>query len=201
MALLYSFEPLTDQHRFIVQKAHEHGPELTVILSQLYQEGAIGKTTLQPSERWQKALCEPFERVIDTAQAGVELDRVACYCNALLDSTLVLELNEEQTNILWADLDKLLRRAVQINDAKSLRSVDLFALGAGFHFLVEHSSDSKSIKDLWPSLCQASSICGHSISFWRAILAFAKREKIGLEGSHIKRAIIRCLGSPSHELR
>lgn len=131
---------------------------------------------------------------------------MAYYCNALLDSTLVLGINEEQTKILWEDLGSLLKQAVKIDSAEKLQPIDLFALGAGFHFFVEHSTDQKSIADLWPALCQASLKCGHSVSFWRALLALAKREKdtLSLDGSHVgplRQALMRCLGSPSHELR
>ncbi|KAF2819632.1 hypothetical protein CC86DRAFT_362587 [Ophiobolus disseminans] len=192
--------------RFIVQKSHEHGPELCVVLPQLYQSGTISKGTLQPSERWQTLLSERIRQLTRIERTDPGLDSLTYLCNALLDSTLVLGTSEEQTKILWQDLGKLLKQAVKIDDAELLTSVDFFALGAGFHFFVEQSSDSKSILDLWPDLCRISSICGHSVSFWRAFLAFGKREstRLSLEGPHtepLKQALIDCLGSPSHELR
>jgi U3 small nucleolar RNA-associated protein 20 len=192
--------------RFIIQKAHEHGPELCAVLPQLYQGGTISRATLQPSEPWQTRLGDPFEQLIQFKKAGDGLEHLVYYCNALLDSTLVLGIKQEQTNKIWGYLKELLKQAVKIETAESLGPVDLFALGAGFHFIVEQSVDQKSIVELWPELCQVSRICGHSISFWRALLALAKREKanLSLDGLHIeslKQALFRCLSSPSHELR
>jgi U3 small nucleolar RNA-associated protein 20 len=192
--------------RFIIQKAHEYGPELCAILPQLHQTGVVSSATLQPSQRWKSSLIEPFDRLTKAEEIGVELDHLAHYCNALLDTTLVLGISQEQTTALWNDLGELLKQALKTDNAESLRSVDLFALGAGFHFFVEQSNDQTSTADLWPALCRVSSICGHSISFWRALLAMAKREKanLSLEGPHVeslKQALMRCLGSPSHELR
>ncbi|KAH3904834.1 hypothetical protein HBI56_226880 [Parastagonospora nodorum] len=192
--------------RFVVQKAHDHGPELCAVLPQLCQSGLISKTALQPSERWQDLLVQPFEQLTKAARLSQESSQLAHYCNALLDTTLVLNIKQERVGKLQRDLGDLLKRSVKIDDAESLQPVDLFALGAGFHFFVEHSTDKKSVADLWPDLCQVSLRCGHSVSFWRALLVLAKKEKdsLSLQGSHIdslKKAIMRCLGSPSHELR
>jgi U3 small nucleolar RNA-associated protein 20 len=139
-------------------------------------------------------------------QSSDEASRLAYYCNALLDTTLVLGIKHEHTKTLSNVLGELLERAAKLDNTDALRSVDLFALGAGFHFFVEHNTDHEYLADLWPALCQVSSKCGQSVSFWRAMLALAKREKNNLpsEGSHIallRQALIHCLGSPSHELR
>lgn len=96
--------------------------------------------------------------------------------------------------------------AINVDNVDSLRPVDLFALGAGFHFLVEQRTDDWSITDLWPVLCRASEICGHYIPFWRALLALTKQssDALTLEGPHVetlKRALMLCLSSPSHEIR
>jgi U3 small nucleolar RNA-associated protein 20 len=118
----------------------------------------------------------------------------------------VLNVDQEQTAMVRADLENLLKRAVKVEQTQLLCPVDLFALGAGFHFFVENSTDTKSVADLWPALCHVSTICGHSVSFWRALLVLVKQQKgnLSLEGSHtdsLKRALMQCLGSPSHELR
>jgi U3 small nucleolar RNA-associated protein 20 len=174
-------------------------------LPQLCQSGTV-PNALQPSERWQSLLVEPFDQLAKTERSDEASSHAAYYCNALLDSTLVLGINEEQTRKLWDDLGSLLRRSIKTDSAEKLQPIDLFALGAGFHFFVEHSTDQKSIADLWPALCHASLKCGHSVSFWRALLALAKREKdsLSLEGPHVsplRQALVHCLGSPSHELR
>jgi U3 small nucleolar RNA-associated protein 20 len=192
--------------RFIIQKAHEHGPELCAVLPLLFQHGVVSSSNLQPSEQWRKRLVEPFEQLTKVERSSDESSRLSYYCNALLDSTLVLGVNQEQTQALWDDLNVLLKQSVKIQSAELLRPVDLFALGAGFHFLVEHSTGQNSTVELWPTLCQVSSICGHSVSFWRAMLALAKRAKgdLALDGSYVeslKRALMDCSGSPSHELR
>jgi U3 small nucleolar RNA-associated protein 20 len=176
------------------------------VLPQLYQSDAISKSTLQPSKRWQTLLTEPFKQLTHISNTSAESKRLSYYCNALLDSTLVLGINEEQTKVLWESLGKLLRQAVKADSPTSLRTVDLFALGAGFHFFVEHNTDTNLEEELWPDLCRISPICGHSVSFWRGLLALTERASINLslEGPHVeplKRALMHCLSSPSHELR
>jgi U3 small nucleolar RNA-associated protein 20 len=166
----------------------------------------VTSATLQPSGPWQTRLTEPFAQLKNSEKTADEMDHLVYYCNALLDTTLVLGVNQEQTIALRDHLGDILKRAVKINSAESLRPLNLFALGAGFHFFVEHSVDQSSTADLWPALCEVSRICGHSVSFWRALLALAKREKasLSLDGPHIeslRHALLRCLASPSHELR
>ncbi|KAH8724417.1 armadillo-type protein [Phaeosphaeriaceae sp. PMI808] len=192
--------------RFIVQRAHEHGPELCAILPQLDQTGAIPMAALPTSERWQSLLGEPFEQLGKIGRLGNESDHLVYYCNALLDTTLLLDISQEQSRAIWNNLEGILQQAVKIETAGALRAFDLFALGAGFHFVVEQSTDKSALAELWPALCQVSLICGQSVSFWRALLTLAKHEKsaLSMRGTHIeslKRALMCCLGSPSHELR
>jgi U3 small nucleolar RNA-associated protein 20 len=192
--------------RFIVQKAHDYGPELCAILPQLSQTSTISSAALIPSQRWQTLLPQPFEELKKIERSDGQLSHLAYYCNALLDTTLVLSVDQEQTAMLRADLEEILKRAVKIEKTELLSPLDLFALGAGFHFFIEHSTDTKAVVELWPTLCEVSSICGHSVSFWRALLVLVKRQRgdLSLEGPHIdslKWALMQCLGSPSHELR
>ena len=176
------------------------------MLPRLYETGTIATGTLHPSERWQQHLVEPFVQITDAAQTATELEHLAYHCNALLDSTIALAINEEHKREVRDLLGTLLRRALGAGELRRRDPVHLFALGAGFHFFVEHSEDPQSMAELWPELCQASGTYGHSVFFWRALLVLAKRENVMLprEGSHtelLKRALMRCLGSPSHELR
>ncbi|KAF1916291.1 armadillo-type protein [Ampelomyces quisqualis] len=192
--------------RFIVQAAHEHGPEICAVLPQLYQAGTVSRSALQPSGRWQTLLIKPFEQLMKADRSDDQSNTLAYYCNALLDTTLVLSIDQAHTSTLQGDLEKLLKRSICIDNVQSLRPVDLFSLGAGFHFLVENRTDDSSMTELWPTLCQGSTIYGHSVSFWRALLALAKRQEKnlsweGLHIEHLKRALMYCLGSSSHELR
>ncbi|KAH7410459.1 armadillo-type protein [Phaeosphaeria sp. MPI-PUGE-AT-0046c] len=192
--------------RFIVQRAHEHAPELCATLPRLCQTGTVSSATLQASERWQAAVVEPFQQLTTAERSSHDSTHLAYHCNALLDTTLVLRVDTSHLLVLRDNLKKLLTAALEVHNAESLRPVDLFALGAGFHFLVEQGTEDWSITDLWPTLCRASEICGHYVPFWRALLALTKQKSdaLILEGPHMepfKRALMRCLSSPSHEIR
>jgi U3 small nucleolar RNA-associated protein 20 len=104
-------------------------------------------------------LVEPFQQLTKVERASDESTRLTHYCNALLDSTLVLGIDQEQTKALWGDLKELLKQAVDVKSTEILHPVDIFALGAGFHFFVEHSTDRNSTAELWPALCLASIAC------------------------------------------
>jgi U3 small nucleolar RNA-associated protein 20 len=192
--------------RFIVQKAHEHELELCVILPQLYERSTFSAGALPSSEKWQALVNAPFQQLILSEKTSEDLDQITHHCNALLNTLNVLGITEEQTRALCDDLEKLLRRAITIDDVQPLRSTDLFATGVGFQFLVEKVGNQQSIADLWPSLCQATNRYGHSLSFWCALLVVLERQRgnLSLEGLHMvpfKRALLRCLSSPSHDLR
>lgn len=128
------------------------------------------------------------------------------YCDALLHTIDILGIDEDKTQGVRDALGALLKHAIVINDKALIKDVDSFAAGGGFHFLAEKASDLHQITDLWPSLCQASTVYGRSLSFWQGLRTLLKREKanIDLEGPHMetfKRALMQCLRSPSHEMR
>ncbi|KAJ4375289.1 U3 snoRNP protein [Neocucurbitaria cava] len=192
--------------RFIAQKAHEYGQEVCVILPQLCQSGVVSTSSLQPSERWQANLNEPFKRLLQPSGNEAELVHTISYCNALLDAIDVLGIPQEKIHGIWDVLGELVKRTINAHHAKSIGRVDIFATGNGLHFLIEKNIDPSLAISLWPSLCQASGIYGHALSFWRAMRTLLGREKAGLplEGPHMepfKRALLQCVQSPSHDLR
>ncbi|XP_014558571.1 hypothetical protein COCVIDRAFT_94096 [Bipolaris victoriae FI3] len=192
--------------RFVTQKTHEHGPQFCAILPQLYQSGALANTTLQPSERWQAILEEPFDELDKSTGTETDLENQTFYCNALLGAIESLRIADDKTREIWNDLAHLLKNAVQGANLTTKRTVDIFATGKGFQFLISKGGDDDQLKSLWPALCQTSNVFGHSIAFWCALLDFLKKHKGDLDttGPHmepLKRTIMHCLGSPSHDLR
>ncbi|KAF1848335.1 uncharacterized protein K460DRAFT_308481 [Cucurbitaria berberidis CBS 394.84] len=192
--------------RFVAHKAHDYGTELCVILPQLCQSGVVSTGTLQPSERWQAHLNRPFEKLIQPCSNHAELVNTTYYCNALLDTIDLLGITQENIHSIWDSLGELVKRTINADNAESVDTVDAFATGNGLHFLIEKNNDRSLAVNLWPSLCQASGLYGHSISFWRAIRTLMEREKANLllEGLHmepLKRALMQCLRSPSHDMR
>ncbi|KAF2031912.1 hypothetical protein EK21DRAFT_62225 [Setomelanomma holmii] len=161
--------------------------------------------TLRPSERWQQRLIQPFRQITDSTKSRAEVERLSYHCNALLDTTIALAISDEHTKTLRDLLGGLLKQSLGDTVADVPRASHLFALGAGLHFYVDHSDASNSVSALWPQLCQASAIFGHSVSFWRALLVLAKREHAELSldqhNEQLRKALMHCLGSPSHELR
>jgi U3 small nucleolar RNA-associated protein 20 len=160
---------------------------------------------LQPSERWQATLEEPFDQLEKSADE-TDLDHQTFYCNALLDTIESLRITDDKTRKIWNDLACLLKNAVEGTSLASKRTIDIFATGKGFQFLVSKGDNNDQMKSLWPALCQTSTVFGHSVAFWRALLDLLKKHKSDLDttGSHmepLKRTVMHCLGSPSHDLR
>lgn len=193
-------------YRFVTQKAHEYGPQFCATLPRLYQSGALANSALQPSERWQATLEEPFDQLNTCVDDESELDPRTFYCNALLDTIESLRIADDKTQGIWKDLSHSLKNAIEGTNATSKRTIDIFATGKGFQFLVSKGRDHDQTTSLWPALCQASTVFGHYVAFWRALLELFKKHRATLDttGSHMepmKRTIMRCLGSPSHDLR
>ncbi|KAF2134425.1 U3 snoRNP protein Utp20 [Dothidotthia symphoricarpi CBS 119687] len=192
--------------RFVAQKAHDHGSELCAILPQLYQNGTLSAGVLQPSERWQTLMDQPFLELARSHKGDEELRQITYHCNALLDVIAILGVSDERSQSVWDGLGEAFKRSVRIEVPRPLRTVDIFATGNGFLSLVERTADRSFATDLWTSVCQASAVYGHSLSFWRALLVLVEREKANLlmQGPHmepLKQALMLCLRSPSHDMR
>jgi U3 small nucleolar RNA-associated protein 20 len=193
--------------RFIAQKAHEHGPELCIILPQLYQSGTISTGAVQVSDRWQAVLDNPFHDLSKPQAEEEELEKSTYHCNALLDALEILAVPEDKTRSTWDELRGLLGSSLLIGSTEKARKTDIFGSGNGFQYLVDKSVDDRTLDlDLWPSLCQAAPVYAHSLAFWKALFALMQKKKnaISTNGPHmepLKRELMRCLGSPSHDMR
>ena len=190
--------------RFIAQKAHEHGDDLCRILPNLYRQGTLPTASLQPSAQWQDAIEQHFQELTQLQEA--DSDRVPFQCSSILDAVGSLNLPPPRIQSITKSLDTALRRALKVNDRGAARAADVLAAGKGFQFLIARSDDRDLLVDLWPSLCSVSTIYGHYLPFWDAMLSLAKMNKANpvLQGSNsesLRSAIMHCLGSPSHEMR
>ncbi|KAF2687676.1 HEAT repeat protein-like protein [Lentithecium fluviatile CBS 122367] len=191
--------------RFIAQKAHKHGDDLCRILPSLYRSGTLSAASLQPSALWQDAIVQRFEELAQS-ELGNDDPRLSFLCSSILDAIGTLNLPQASRQSISKHLDHALRRSLEVSNKDAARAIDILATGKGFQFLIAQSDDSSSLTSLWPSLCSASAIYGHYLPFWRALLSVAEKNKADLEfqGSTVeslKPGIMRCLGSPSHEMR
>lgn len=129
------------------------------------------------------------------------------HCNALLDALEILAVPEDKTRSIWDELKELLSTSVKADSTQSSLEANIFGTGKGFQHLVDKSTDDQTFAlSLWPSLCEATPVYAHSLSFWKALHALMQKKKhaISTEGTHmepLKRELMRCLGSPSHEMR
>ncbi|KAJ8117189.1 hypothetical protein OPT61_g1567 [Boeremia exigua] len=193
--------------RFIAQKAHEHGPELCIILPRLYQSGAISAGIVHASDRWQPLLDRPFQELSKEHAQEEDSTSLTYQCSALLSTLEILAIPEDKTRSIWEGLTQLLSTAAEVNLTKDPRKADIFGTGQGFQFLVDKTVDDQAfVLGMWQSLCQATPVYAHSLSFWKALLAFMHNKKavIAMSGPHMelpKRELMRCLSSPSHEMR
>lgn len=192
---------------FIAQKAHEHGPELCIILPQMYQHGTISAGVVRASDRWQTLLDSPFHELSKAQSDEEQRSQSTYHCNALLDALEILAIPDDKTRSIWEELEELLDTSIKVDSTDNTRERNIFGAGKGFQYLVDKSVDDQtSTVRLWPTLCQATPVYAHSLSFWKALLALMQKTKqiITTTGPHmdpLKRELMRCLGSPSHEMR
>ncbi|KAH9864552.1 hypothetical protein J1614_010487 [Plenodomus biglobosus] len=191
--------------RFIAQKSHEHGPELCAVLPHLYHSGSLAHHAVQLPDRWQSMFHEPFEMLAASNEQD-EVSYLTYHCNALLETIGVTGTSQETNTSIRKSLRELLERAVNADKDQPVRTVDTFATGKGFKFLVTKSGDKSIATDLWPLLCEASSVHGHSLVFWDALHVLFQQynDSVSMIGPHmntLKRSLMQSLGSPSHDLR
>jgi U3 small nucleolar RNA-associated protein 20 len=125
----------------------------------------------------------------------------------MLDPLEILAVPADKTRSIWDELRELLATAAQVDSAEKARKTDIFGIGNGFQYLVDKSIDDQTFAlSLWSSLCQAAPVYAHSLSYWKALFALMQKKKtsISTSGPHmapLKRELMRCLGSPSHDMR
>ncbi|KAH7354590.1 HEAT repeat protein-like protein [Pyrenochaeta sp. MPI-SDFR-AT-0127] len=192
--------------RFIAQKAHAYGPELCAIMGQLSRHDLLTAGELQPSDRWKTLLNDTFESLGASLRGGDGGLSMIYYCNALLNTTHILRIPQEQTQAVCGRLRDLIEHAIVVNDKVAVRAVDTFAIGNGLQFLIEKTNESEVVLSLWPTLCDVLPAYENYLVFWRAILALLQREKAKIltSGRHmgsLNRAVMHCLSSPSHDMR
>jgi U3 small nucleolar RNA-associated protein 20 len=125
----------------------------------------------------------------------------------LLDAFEILAVPEDKTRSIWDELKELLGTSVKVDSTGDTRKSNVFGTGKGFQYLVDKSVDDQTFAlSLWPKLCEATPVYAHSLSFWKALYALMQKKKqvVSTTGPHmepLKRELMRCLGSPSHEMR
>jgi U3 small nucleolar RNA-associated protein 20 len=151
-------------------------------------------------------MVQRFGKLSDPDQASEDSARIALECNSMLDAMHCLTLEQEKKHEIANYLHDALIRALEVSDSMRARPTDVLAAGNGLRFLVQHYSPNSPLSRYWSSLCAASAIYGHNLAFWRALLALVQMDSgsLSLQGPHmdtLKRAAMRCLSSPSRDLR
>lgn len=192
--------------RFVAQKADEYGPELCLMLHGLSRNGVLSKDSLHPSSTWCKEMILQFQALNDPAITRGQRERTSHQCNAILEASSVLNVPVDVKATIAEYLRSTLEHALDLEETNEPQPVHLLAAGNGLKFLVQESQPMGNISDLWSSLCRASSHYGHALPFWQSLRALGERNKVILTSRAtyrelLHRALMQCLGSPSHEMR
>ncbi|KAF1963244.1 hypothetical protein CC80DRAFT_432608 [Byssothecium circinans] len=192
--------------RFVSQKAHEYGHTLCLILPKLRSSGATSASQMQCPTLFQEDMVQSFTKLVGPEQPGCDAAWIAYQCNSMLTAMDSLFLTEEKKEEIASHLQRALMNALEVSNWTFARPIDILAAGNGFCFLIQHGNMHDSLLKMWPSLCSASTVYGHHLAFWKALVALANPNKgnLHIQGSHmdsLKRAIMQCLASPSHDLR
>ncbi|KAF2273997.1 uncharacterized protein EI97DRAFT_382518 [Westerdykella ornata] len=172
--------------RFIAQKAADHATEFwcTDIVSRF------------------KALKESLGAV----DGADDYTAISYECNALLQASEIIDFPSEFRKEIGQFLLRNLQSAVNVGNVNHIGPREVLATGSGLHFLIHHSQLMDEVSKLWPQLCEASPVYGHSLLFWQALLSIAEIQKTSLHltGSArdaLYQTLMRCLSSPSHDMR
>ncbi|ORY12603.1 U3 snoRNP protein Utp20 [Clohesyomyces aquaticus] len=192
--------------RFVIQKAHECGPELCTILPRIFQNDSLPKDSIQPSARWYANIIQSFEDLTDVSHDEGEIAKSAHICNAFLESSRLLNVPSNAKEAALRNLRKAFDRAIQPTESKSPSAADTLALGNGFRFLVAEDAFQDSVSTVWPILCRASSLFGHSVPFWQGLLSLLENSKGRFnfdcpDKESLRQSLMHALGSPSHDAR
>ncbi|KAF2703128.1 HEAT repeat protein-like protein [Pleomassaria siparia CBS 279.74] len=195
--------------RFVTQKAHEQVPQLCAVLPQLYRSGSLPTGSVQLSSAWQHGMIQEFETLVRDGQDD-ESGQISYRCNDFIEASRVLDISPDIKKKIAKFLARALESALQPSNSSRPQTRDFLATGNGLLYLVQESEAQDSehhqfMSNLWPSLCEVSPIFGRSLLFWQALLSLAGRVETPFStGQHIeplKRTLMQCLGSPSHDLR
>ncbi|KAH7115212.1 armadillo-type protein [Dendryphion nanum] len=192
--------------KFISQRAESYGLEICTALPQLHQHDALPSNSIHPSSRWQDAVTSRFASLTNPGLSSEQSARLAHECSAYLDASQLLNLQIDAKRNIQDKLYVMLKRALDVVAPEEAEPAHVLATGAGFLYLAKDITRHKSLLDLWPKICQVASIYGHAIPYWQALLSLLEKnpESAIIPDAckvQFKEALMRCLGSPSHDLR
>ncbi|KAF2639974.1 U3 snoRNP protein Utp20 [Massarina eburnea CBS 473.64] len=192
--------------RYVSQKAHEYGDELCLTLPNLHRSGAISASQMQCSSLWQDHIVQQFATIDGSEQSSCDPVRISNECNSILHAMESLMLAQEKKQEVATHLHSALKKALRVSNRTYARPIDILAAGSGFCFLAQDGDFKNNLFELWPLLCSASAVYGHTLAFWSGLLALADAGKsiLDFQGPHtdtLKRGLMKCLQSSSHDMR
>jgi U3 small nucleolar RNA-associated protein 20 len=155
-------------------------------------------------------MMEEFEALMKDDLPDDALELISYRCNDFIEASRVLDVSPEIKKRIAKCLFNVLESALLPNNTANPRAKDILATGNGLLFLVQESESSdsdhhESMITLWPSLCEVSPTYGRSLLFWQALLSLLERRKsfddLGPHKEALRRTLMQCLCSPSHDLR
>ncbi|KAF1979775.1 hypothetical protein BU23DRAFT_594947 [Bimuria novae-zelandiae CBS 107.79] len=192
--------------RFVAQKAQEYENELCVILPSLYEESIVPRESLLVASPWQAQISDRFQQLTKLISTPNDADRIIYGSNAYLDASGSLVIAPELSRSISQCLFEALNTSLETDDNGLPLPMRSFAVGNGLQYLAHDDEFRERLLQLWPALCSAAPSHAGNLPFWKALLAVAERNKASLDltKSHatvLKQGLLRCLGSPSHDLR
>ena len=190
--------------RWTSQKAQEYGSQLAISLPVLREQNIIAKESLPVPSSWIAKMSDRFRQLEGASSATDDLDEIVFESNAYLEAIGSVVISSEKKQSISQYLYNILNASVQ-SEVDS-PTISTFAAGNGFLYLAQNDELKESLVQLWPSLCSKSSEMKGNLPFFKSLLLLAEKNKGSLEltGSHIeplRKALVGCLGSPSHDLR
>lgn len=190
--------------RWSSQKAQEYGSQLAISLPILREQNTIAKESLPVPSSWIVKMSKRFKQLENTDSTADDLEQIVFESNAYLNAIGSVVISADKKKSISKCLYNILTTSV-VSSAE-LPTLNTFAAGNGFWYLAQNEELKESLVQLWPSLCAKSSQMRGNLPFFKSLLLLAEKNKGGLDftGNHIgplKKALISCLGSPSHELR
>ncbi|EON63763.1 hypothetical protein W97_02991 [Coniosporium apollinis CBS 100218] len=201
------FESLVLPHlqRFIAGHWKSQGDRLSLLLPRLANDNL--QSALTCPQPWQEHMLNEFRSYQPPNGTSITDLELASLCNGYLETLKVTSMEPQLGAQLQGRLFKLLQ-SILLSSPNTTEDDywAKFAAGHCFSYWTAAKSTQDPELKLWPLLCQNSGRFRRMPAFWKAMLQYLRPRANQLDLSEpdtslLVNDLVRCLASPSHDLR
>ncbi|GAB7348382.1 hypothetical protein MBLNU459_g6816t2 [Dothideomycetes sp. NU459] len=201
------FQSLLLSHfqRFLVSNWEENETSLCALLPALADQGVFAKNPMQCPLSWQNRMLDHLKKASQASAAPRDSKDAVSICNGNLSVLRATQGDPKSRESISACLLTLLKDVTKRRNAE-MSPWDLFALGQGFLFISDFSTDSLQRDHILGAICAYSNRVNGLIPYWKALNAVLEKSEVELDlkatyMDTLTEPLIECLSASSHDLR